>query len=322
MTEILPKLELPKLSRSVLIAFRSADLTAEKLGRIVDTNPRYLDALTRRWLSLSRAQDAASRTEFLLVQLGMESARDFLIALQAVRSVTGKHAAWSEDGKLALEPASVLRHALKAEKHASLIPGENPAIAYAAGLLFDLLELMPAPQETRKFSAAQFEQGLKAAQLASALGRRLAEPRLGRYLFGGALLASAGKAMLAHLAPDFARFDARCFEKALPRVVSEFAVKKRFGLTPALLSSQACRAMGVFEKTERALLFCEQPYLLRSDPKPVYQLAAAIRLALNIAREPKRIERDDDPELARWKGLELRELPIDASELAELSRKI
>ncbi len=299
--EILPLLILPSLSRGFIEAMSAPDVKTDQIARILEAHPYYLDALRRRWLALAKPESAPGpdelpKAEFLLVQLGMEGARDFLLSVQASRQVLGVHPFAAPDGSLGWEPAERLKFARRAQAAAAQLPGENASLAYAGGLLFDWLALLRPARELGDSLEAVFDEGLKAAQIATALARRLTEP-------------------------DYPRLERRCTELAVPRVAFEFVVRRRFGTDAATLAALACAASGRRDAV-RALLLSERPYLLRSGPRDAYLLAATLRLASNMARRPARVDSEHAPEIARWKGLELREYPMPAAEVAEISRMI
>jgi hypothetical protein len=343
---LLPRLILPAMSRGILVSFRNPDVTAERIGTYVDANPYFAQQLHQRVLSLTgkagakaakteaaaAAPEPMPRAENMLVQLGMESSRDMLVAIQAIRTIRGLHPDWGKDGsKLSFVPSEMLRYATRAEIEAEGIQGENAAVAYGAGLLFDLLSLSAATLIEDKAAQgkataaidAVFQHGLKTAQIASAVGRRFQDFSLRKYVFAAGLMHGAGRAILAILDPAFMDFEAKCVEKGMPRPVIEFAVRRRYGVSTALLSGAACMAMGIFRKAERALLFHQEPYLLlRAERKPVYQLAAIVRLASNMASQPKRIDQETDPMIALWKTADVKDLAIAPSELVSISKKI
>ena len=305
--EIFASFALPGLTNALLLAFRSNDLKADRISKIIESNPGALDWLRRRHRALRGVEETAvpvpeaelPDAQWLLVQLGMESARNQLIAWQLGREPT---------------------YAPRAEQRAARILGEVPALAYAAGLAFDVLAGSGTGADGGSYGATMFDQGLRAAEVASALGRRLPRLHLRRYLFAGALLEALGRALGERAAGDWARHEQRCEQKGLSRPLREFAAERRYGFRASQLSALACRQLGFFRCLERPLLAADRPFLLRSAPEPEYQLAAVLRLASNMSLRPGHVDQEDDPKLDEWAGLELRELRLPRAEIATVSR--
>src|SRR5206468_932882 len=97
--------------------------------------------------------------------------------------------------------------------------------------------------------------------------------------------------------------------------------RTRYGFSHAMLGSVACGATGLFKTVEKAILFQQEPCLLYSGKKSSYQLAALVCLAVNMVSRPRRVDKEDDPIFAKWKGPELKQLAITPRQMMEASRK-
>ncbi len=342
--KVLARLNLPRLSRQIFFEFSSPDVTAEKVGQCLTANPYYEYQFFHFIRSLKGGGGGQKdeeveqpRIESAIVLLGMQRSRNFILALQAIRSIKGVHPDWGKDGnKLAYNPSDILKFAVKTEESlvANAQPGQKKGThsdsAFAAGYVFDLIWLLAEAlvQDATELKAVlklietTYAHSLRTAQLSVALGASLADFPHAKYLFSAALLHDMGKPILAILDRSYLKFTEDCDKKNLPRSVRHYAEQTRYGVNHSVLGAFAGSCIPIFRSAERAILFHHLPFLLRSAAdKSIYTLSALIQMATLMANAPQKPTGEDDPVLTLWKGPELKDIPISAKQLIEVASK-
>lgn len=325
-TVLLPKITLRKVSRGVLENFSNIDVTAERVTKYLKENPFYEGLFLRVVESLSKREDKPS-TEAAFVLMGMQNSRNFVLALQASRTARGVTPSFGPDGKLSISPSEVLRYALLAESQFKNNKSGESEMAFAAGLLFDYLNLTieaihpTASKDDQKkiaiFIQAIFDHGLRTAKIANEISGQFGDFSLKKYLFSTCLLHDVGKAVLAILDPGYLSLMEQCQKKELPRELRHFAEKTKYGVDHAILGSVCCFTFKALRPMEKAILFHHEPYLAKRAGKSGFQLAALVCMATNIANSFKRVDAADDPILQKWKGMELKDFQIDMKKVTQ-----
>ncbi len=310
---------LPSTSLGILKGFSNIDVTAEKVANVLGENPYYEDQFLRWVDSLAPRKEPIS-LESAIVLVGMQNARDFVLALQIQRWILRVHLEWAEGGKLNLKPKEFIKYAIKTEEILQERKNEYSDMAYAAGFLFDVLsqaaaKMSPDSKEIQDFIGKTYEHGVKSAKIAAEICPIFPQFSFKKYAFTAALVHDVGKIAMAILDPGYLKFQAECAEKKWPRAVRQFVEKKRFGVEHPVFSYLLCNLFGLFKPIERAVLCHHEPYLLQSSKKSHYWLACAVSLSSNIANQFKKLDKADDPIIATWKGWDLKDLPIDPKAL-------
>ncbi|MEK6705852.1 MAG: HDOD domain-containing protein [Bdellovibrionota bacterium] len=322
--KIVPKLTLPSTSRAILEAFSNIDVTAERVGNVLQNNAYYEYTFFRFLESLLKEQRTMS-LEKGIVLVGMQNARNLIIAVQMYRSITGKHPGWDKDQKLVIVPKEILKYAIKTEEFITSSKGQYSDTAYAAGLVFDFLAFIASGIEGLKsrlldYIELVYKHSLRSAVVAVEVVNTLPNFGFHKYLFSSCLLHDVGKIVMAILDENYLGFIAEQRKHECPRAVRQFIEKEAFGLEHQIFSGLICHYLGVFRPVEKAVTFHHNPFLLRRSNS--FQLASMVCLATNIANNFKKTDKADDPVLKAWKGIELRDFNIDLRSVMAVINKL
>lgn len=324
--KIVPRLRLPSTSSLLLKAFANIDVNAGKVGQVLKSNPYYEEHFMREVEILAKRESVGS-LEAAVVLLGMQNARDLIIALQAVRSVRGGHPELTREGKLKIVPAEVLKYALRTEELLAGNKGSHSETAYVAGLLFDILALIAAQVSSDRKRVISYidhvySHGVRSAQLGNELAKGIPDFGPKKYMFSTCLIHDVGKIALAILEPAYISFAEDCAKRKLPRNVRHFAETRRFGVDHALLGGLCCHYFSPFQVVEKAVLFHHQPYLVGAPGGSLAQLTSVVSLASNIASEFKRVDKPEDPVVALWNGPELGGFHVEPLKMIEAVTRV
>jgi HD-like signal output (HDOD) protein len=233
-----------------------------------------------------------------------------------------------DKGKLSRLPADVCKRAIRTEELLLKDKTGYADTAYAAGLLFDLLILAAEGVGAADVKATQayidlvFAHGLKTAAIGMELAKLLPDFAFKKYVFSACLIHDAGKAAMAIVDPEYAKFVDQTHKKGIPRAVRLFCERERFGVHHAVVGSLLCRSHRIFRPIERAILHHHDPYVLRSASKGLFELASLVSLASNIANHFKKTDKTDDPIWGSWRGPELKDFRIDPRGILKVVAKL
>jgi HD-like signal output (HDOD) protein len=313
--KIAPKLMLGPTGWKILEAFVNIDVTAEKIGAALHANP-YLEYQFFEVIgSRSKREIPVEKVESAVILLGMQNSRDLILALQLLRSIKGGHLEWTKEGKLQTQPKDILKYALKTEEYVAASRGDYGDTAYAAGIVFDVLAMIADVLIDDKKEKKDVQALIDRVYLA----KKMPEFNYRKLAFATCLIHDVGKIALAILDRSYLKFLEECSKAQLPRALRHFAEQESFGTDHAVLGAEVCELFRVFRQVESAVLCHHEPFLLKSHSKSLFQLGSLIALSSNIATTPKKIEKLDDPVLAIWKGLELKDFKMDATLMKEAS---
>ena len=230
--------------------------------------------------------------------------------------VYGTHAEFGKDGKLRISPSDVLHYALRTEETLAGNKEGYTESAFAAGMVFDVLALIAGQlaedkKKIRIYIDQAYAHGLRTAQIGASLVKDIPDFGHRKSVFAACMLHDVGKIALAILDPSYFSFLEECIKKDLPRAVREFAERKRFGVSHTVLGGLICHNFKVFRTIEKAVLYHHDPYMLRNRGRNLYELASMICLATNVANHFKKVDKEDDPAVANWKGPELEGFRVD-----------
>jgi HD-like signal output (HDOD) protein len=310
-----PRLNLPVMSREVIQEFASPDVTAERVAEKVRGNPYYEAQFLQHIGSISKREELPELSA-AIVLLGMQNSRNLILALQLVRTVKGTHPEWSKEGKLMLSPKDALKFALKTEEAIAGNRDAYPDTAYAAGMLFDMFLLIaqtvaPENKKLPGYIEASFNHGLRTAKVGLELSKKMPDLVLKKYAFAACMIHDIGKVALAILEPKYGDFLEDVQKKELPRAIRMYLEERAFGMNHATLGELICTQYSTFRSISRAILLHHEPFVLKETNKPLYQLASLVALSTNIASSFKKIDKPEDPLLAKWKSAELQDFKIE-----------
>ena len=322
--KLAPPLALPRLSRSILNAFGTVDLTSERVAEILRQNPYYEYQFMQVILSRSKREDPPS-LDAAVVLLGMQNTRNLLVALQVLRTVKGGPPQWGADGKLQLEPDKILKYALSAENQLAKYHKTYSDTGFSAGLVFDLLAMIAETLDLDGTTAKKipeyleevFKHGIKTAVVAAEVAKAVPDFAAKRYLLSASLVHDVGRLAMALLDPAYFAHVETATGAGFGRLLSARTEEARFGLHHARMGSLVLTRVGLFKAFETAILFHHEPYLLKTRSKTLYQLAAIVSLSANIAADLKKPNSVDDPVIPQWKGPELAEFKIEPRALID-----
>jgi HD-like signal output (HDOD) protein len=329
MSEIHPKISLPKTSQFVLDAFSSRDVTAEKVSLALKGNPYLQQAFYQVIESVGKRTEIPS-LEAAVVLLGMQNSRNLILALQFQRTINRAQPEWTKEGKLKTPAADYLKYALKTEELLAANPAaakeEYADLGFSAGALFDVFALLANQVEHKKKVLTLIEtvhaQSFKTGMIAAEVARTMPELTYRRLFFAACLLHDIGKIAMAILDPSYIDFLDACTKKDLPRAVRRYAEAKRFGVNHSVLGAVICYGHTLFSPFSRAILYQHEPFLLSTRKKNLYQLTALISLSTNMASNFKKADKEDDPILALWKGPELKDLKVTPRALVQAVARV
>src|SRR5690606_25587760 len=184
----------------LLSVFSDTYERAEKIVRVLDTNPYYEPYFLRFFEALRRAQEDLPSVEAGIVLRRMMNTRNLMIALQLVRTVHSKHPEWDRNGKLDLRPNDVLKYALRTEEALAKRKDGFSTTAFASGLVYDYLwQIAQVVCADPKKAAAVIDQvyahGMKAGRIGMRLAEGLPDFSLKKYVFMGCMVHDVGKAV-------------------------------------------------------------------------------------------------------------------------------
>jgi HD-like signal output (HDOD) protein len=324
MSEVHPKISLPRTSQYVLDAFSSRDVTAEKVSLALKANPFLQQAFYQVIESVGKRTEVPS-LESAVVLLGMQNSRNLILALQLLRTVSGQQPEWTKEGKLKTPAADYLKYALKTEEmlaaHPSAAKEEYADLGFSAGVLFDAFVMLANTCEHKKKVLNLIEsvhaQGFKTGMVAAELARVMPELTYRKLFFAACLLHDIGKIAMAILDPTYVDFLDACAKKGIPRAMRRYAEAKRFGVNHSVLGAVICYNYALFSPFSRAILYQHEPFLLSTRKKNLYQLTALVSLSTNIASNFKKTDKADDPILALWRGEELKDLKLNPQKILQ-----
>ncbi|MCM2277797.1 MAG: HDOD domain-containing protein [Oligoflexia bacterium] len=324
--KVVPRINLPYTSRHIIEAFSNIDVKAERVAQILRAN-QYYEAILFRIVESLGKRESVERLEGAIVLLGMQNTRNTMIALQLLRMVKGGHPEWTKEGKLKVNPAEVLKYALRTEELLSGRKDGYSDTAYAAGLIFDILALLASEmaQDKKKTLAtidAVYLHGLRTAQIAAEISSSIPDFGFKKYVFSACLIHDIGKIIHAIINPAYSQFIEDSGKKELPRQIRHFAERQRFGVSHSLLGGLCCEYFHAFQPVQKAILYHHNPYLIKGGMDGLGQLASLICLSTNIANNFKKAEKADDPILPLWKGVELADFPVDVPSLLKAVSRV
>ena len=325
--KFLPRFRTPETTRALLEAFSNIDVNAERVGQILNANPYYEYHFLKVIASYGRKRDTLERLESALILMGMQNARNTVIALQAVRTAQGGHPQWDSDGKLKIKPNEVLKYALKTEEFLAGDKNAYADTAYAAGLTFDWMALVAEQLAAEKKKVLNYIENtylhsLKTAQIGAEIAKSVPDLGFQKYVFSACLLHDIGKLAMAIVSPDYAYFLETVSKNGLTRFERQFAEQKRFGIDHAILGAIICEYLPTFSTISKAIQYHHEPYLLRGGKSGVGQLASLVCLATNIASNFKKPTGSDDPVFQFWRGPELKGFNIDSKTLIQVASRV
>jgi hypothetical protein len=168
---------------------------------------------------------------------GIQNAANFVIVHKLARQLpTAKALARDpRTGRMLQGPVQILAHAFQA-REAFGEDGRYRDSAFAAGLVFDILQLLiaveSAPTSQRKLSEfvlARFQRGVHVGVTAVRLARAKNDLKLERHLAAAALLREAGKGVMALMFNDYVAFAELHEKNATPAAIRILVERDRFG---------------------------------------------------------------------------------------------
>jgi len=327
MSRLAPLLPYTPTCEEILQGFVNIDMTADKLGGILKTNPYYGAQFIRLVDSMAKREITPS-VEASVVLVGMANSRNFVLSLLLHRSVKNQHAEWTKEGKLKVQPSEILRACLKVEEALTEIKDPYSDLGFAAGLVWDTVAFaaqgFPGDQKKKAqpYADSLVDAAIQAGLIAQALGRGVSDFALGKYAFSTALLVPVGRVILAHLDAGFFPLMDLFAKKTMSPLLRENLERQKFGLDSSWLSAAVCENYPWFRPLVSALALYSSPWVAqKSDPKAAYSLAAVVRLAYAIQAEPACIEKPDDPRIAQWKGSILKDFKIDPASIIKATQR-
>ncbi len=324
--QIAPVFRVSETSNQLLKAFTSPDVKSEKLAQALKGNAYYEHNFVRIIAAMTKREQLPS-VEAAVPLLGIQNSRNHILALQLLRSISGQHPEWGTDGKLKIKPADFLKYSIKTEDALAENKLGYADSAFAGGFVFDILaQLAEHRAEDKKKAAAYIDSvytmGLKAGKIGIEMSKQVTDFGFKRFVFAACLVREIGKAIMGILDPEYIKFVEDCDKKTVGRVVRDFAEKKRFGINHYVLGAAALGEFELFRQVSRAILFQNAPALLKTENKHLFQLAAVVRLAGNMAPTIKKVERSDDPIIATWNSVEIRDLRLSNDSIVNAVGKL
>jgi HD-like signal output (HDOD) protein len=313
------RIKLPQMSRAIISEFATPDVTSERVAECIRRNPYYQAQFLQYIGSISKREEMPELSA-AIVLVGMQNSRNLILALQLNRTVKGTHPEWTKEGKLALSPKDALKFALKTEEAVAGNRDAYPDIAYAAGMLFDMLNMIathlaPENKKIPGYIESAFNHGLRTAKVGLELSKKMPDLVLKKYAFAACLIHDIGKIPLAILEAKYTDFLEDAQKREMTRAIRQFAEQKTFGVTHQMLGALICEQYSMFRPISKAILCHHDPYLLKESNKSLYQIAALVALSTNIASSFKKIDKPEDPLIAKWKGPEVADFKVDAAQI-------
>ena len=223
----------------------------------------------------------------------------------------------------------MLKYALATEEAFLSYRREFTDVGYSAGAVYDLLALLMedlvadpnARKKVAQFHDETYRKASRAAKVAAELARGMQDFAARRLLIPFCLLEGAGRIAMAMLDPGYVDFAGAVGQAGVARSLVRVVEERRFGIGSASIGAAVLQCLRIFRSMERAALAVDQPLLLKSRDKNLYQLASLGLLASNVSERFQTPKGADDPVVSQWKGPELRELKIDGRMLVEAAAK-
>ena len=321
-------MKMPKTSKDILARFVDIDIKAEDVAKSIRSNQYVENSVMTHIKSLLK--DKNPDLEAAGVLLGMVGTRDFVCALQLIRTVSQEFPALGPDGKFQFKPMDVLKYAKKTEEYVSARHMPYADMAYAAGMMFDRMvaigtEIYKAPKSYYDSVEEVYKHGLKSARVGFEIANSVKSIGFSKVIFAACLIHDVGKLAMELLYPEgspnaYKNFNADINKKPLNRHMIYFLECQRYGFTHDYYGAQLVWSFEVFRNIERALLYHHQPYLTKSA-KDIYNLASLIALSSNIARKYQPAKTSNDPVIHQWLTPELNDFRIAPSVLVGVMEK-
>jgi HD-like signal output (HDOD) protein len=311
----------------VLEEFVDIDVNTDAVARIVSRN-QYFEYMLLQEIKTLGLKDISPSLQTAIALLGMQRVRDFICALQIMRIVCRKHPEFNQEGKLNFRSSEYLTYSLKTEEYVVTRRMQYADIAYAAGMVFDLMvwigrELYGSKKGYDELMTEVYKHGLRAAMIGMEIAKLFKRFNYNKYVFAACLLHDVGKlAMDLIFGTAYSIFRADINKVPLSRDVTHFLEARRFGFTHEYYGSQMAYYFQIFRPIEKAILFHHEPYLLKGTNKELWVLASIIALASNMARNYRIPKDHSDPIFKAWFPHELKDFRIDKSALILIMNKI
>jgi len=326
--KIAPKFVIGKTSLGFLEEFANVDVTADRIGHVLQRNP-YYEYMFQKIIEAKAKREEKPSMEAAVVLLGMQNSRNIILAMQLVRTIRQNHIEFSEGGELILDHAAILKYALLAEEALAKSRESSSDLAFDAGLIFDYLFVIADVLEeadTNKvypFIDEVFKHSLKAAKIGLEISNRIPDFTYKKYVFSACLLHDVGKIIISMLDSTYMDFIESCNKLELTRGPRHFAEKRKFGINHEVFSSLVCNYFSFFRIVEEAIRFHHFPYLIKKrNDKQLLLFSTLIHVASNMTNEFKDPTSSEDPILTRWKGRGLEDFPLSKFKLIELMKDL
>ncbi|MBL7716806.1 MAG: HDOD domain-containing protein [Bdellovibrionales bacterium] len=342
--ELAPRLSLKTLSQTILEAFATPDVKAERIVNALKLNPYYLQLFERVLKFRSKRKEFAS-LDSGVVLLGMQNSRNLILALQSYRSSHLAHPELDASGETKFDPTQKLYFALRCEDWVNSIPIKErpitPDVAFAAGMIFDMLhwisedwitpilgkndresdEFKEHHRKFRTYIQQVFTHSLQSAAIGFELMKRVPDFSYKKLVIPACLLHDIGKVAFAMIDPTYVKFQDGIKKLQTGRPLRFFAENQQYGVNHAVLSVMACHGFKVFRQMEKAILHHHHPHLLKGE-KNHFLLASIISVASNMASHFRPVVAGDAL-VQEWLGLELKGgALVPDSVVAEVSMKV
>ncbi|MBI2607030.1 MAG: HD domain-containing protein [Deltaproteobacteria bacterium] len=324
-------MRIPQTSRKIIEEFVDIDVNSDMVSKIIGRN-QYVKYMLMKQIEGMGLKGKSKELDSVIVMFGMEEVRDFVCALQILRTVGGKHPQVGPDGRFGFKTADVLKYALRTEEYVKNRKFPYADSAYAAGMMFDRMvaigaDIFNAPKSYFAYVDDVYKHGLMSARIGYEVAREMKGFGFSKVLFASCLVHDIGKLVMELLYAEgtpnaFKQFRLDIEKKPLTRDLIHFIETARFGFTHEYYSSQLVWAYEIFRIVERAILFHHDPYLIRSSNKDTYNLACLIALASNMARKFQKARNVNDSIMKHWLSPELKDFAIDPRILVTTMEKL
>ena len=317
---------------NVLDRFVAGDVTAEDISNILQQNP-YLENILITEIKTLGLKDNVPSIRAALSMLGMQRVRSLVCSIHFIRRIQKRHPGFTADGKLDFKASDLLPYALKAEEVAQTHKYQYPDLAFAAGMLFDIVVQIaqkPEAKASKEFGASVeevFRHGVKAARIAMELSKIWKGFFWNKYIFSACLVHDIGKLAMELIhqesAKSYAAFKKEMADKKPAAEVQHLLERQKFSETHEEWSSKFCAWYPFLENIEKAVLFHHEPYLIKtSSQKDLFHFSCLISLASNMANHYRVPKDDKDPVFKQWILPELSDFKITPKQLMEVTQKL
>ncbi|MFN7684805.1 MAG: hypothetical protein ACK5QT_05275 [Oligoflexia bacterium] len=233
----------------------------------------------------------------ILGLMGKDLIRNYTVGMALFRTLGAGLPRKAQGGGVNLNPPDLLPFAIGTQDYCLDKKLMHVDMAFNGGLIYDwincLLSRAKASQDQKNYLKETYAEGMRMAKIAYRIAQNMGRIEHDRYVFAGALMIPAGKAVMNVIFPkeekekSWAQFIADCEKHPHGKRAATLAFEaKKFSIRHAEISSLLASFSEMLRPVERAIFYYNTPYYLSSSNKSLATLGGLWSLAATGAAHP------------------------------------